>query len=76
MFFAAANALAREVSSDDLALGRVFPSLDRIRDVSTSIAAAVAEVAYERGLAQAPRPENLEEYIRSHMFEPNYTSFV
>jgi len=76
MFFVAAKTLARLVSQDDLDQGRVFPPLTKIREVSVIIAAAVAEVAYERGLATKPRPENLKEYIESLMYEPEYQSYV
>ncbi|MEZ4663683.1 MAG: malic enzyme-like NAD(P)-binding protein [Caldilineaceae bacterium] len=44
MFFVAAQTLAQQVTAQDLALGRVYPSLSRIREVSAHIAAAVAEV--------------------------------
>ena len=40
MFFVAAKALAKEVSDADLALGRLYPSLTRIRSVSARIATA------------------------------------
>ena len=76
MFFVAAKALAREVSTADLELGRMYPPLPRIREVSLSIATAVAEVAYARGLAQAPKPHDLSEHIRSQMYEPVYPNYV
>ncbi len=72
MFFTAAKALSKEVTEADLALGRIYPPLSRIRDVSANIAVAVAEIAYERGLAQEPRPDDLLSSIRSQMFEPDY----
>jgi len=76
MFFAAAKALANEVTEDDLASGCIYPPLTQIRDVSAVIAAAVAEVAYERGLATVERPDNLLEYMKSRQYEPNYESYV
>jgi malate dehydrogenase (oxaloacetate-decarboxylating)(NADP+) len=76
MFLAAAKALSREVSDDDLARGSVYPPLDRIREVSAVIAAAVAEVAYRHGLAALPRPGDLPAYIRLQMYEPVYRSYV
>jgi len=76
MFFVAAKALASEVSADDLEQGRVYPPLDRIREVSAIIAAAVMEVAYRRGLATTPKPEDLPAYIKSLMYEPKYQSYV
>ena len=76
MFYAAARALAAQVTEDDLAVGRVYPSLSRIREVSAQIAAAVAEVAYEQDLADLPRPRDLYQYIKSEMYEPTYESYV
>ena len=76
MFFAAAKALAAEVSESDLALRRIYPSLSRIREVSASIATAVAEIAHARGLAQRARPADLRADIESTMFRPEYTSYL
>lgn len=76
MFFSAAHALAEEVGESDLHMGRVYPSLERIREVSLSIAVAVAEVAFKRDLAQAHAPEDLKGFIRSLMYDPTYKSYV
>jgi len=76
MFFVAAKTLSSEISADDLEQGRVYPPLARVREVSAAIAAAVAEVAYQRGLATKPRPEDLPAYIKSLMYEPRYQSYV
>jgi malate dehydrogenase (oxaloacetate-decarboxylating)(NADP+) len=76
MFFEAARALANEVSEDDLDKGRIYPPLSRIRDVSAAIATGVAEVAYRRGLAARPRPDDLLAFIRSQMYLPAYESYV
>jgi malate dehydrogenase (oxaloacetate-decarboxylating)(NADP+) len=76
MFFVAAQTLASEVSIGDLEQGRVFPPLTRVREVSANIAAAVAEVAYRRGLATKPKPEDITGYIKSLMYEPEYKSYV
>jgi malate dehydrogenase (oxaloacetate-decarboxylating)(NADP+) len=76
MFFHSAKALASTVTSDDLAFGLIYPPLSRIREVSAVIAAATAEIAYERGLAGKPRPENILEYMRDQMFDPTYPKYV
>ena len=76
MFSAAARALAQEVSAADLETGRIFPAFARIRDVSVRIATAVAEVAYRRGLARVPRPDDLPAYVRALMFEPRYENLT
>jgi len=75
MFFAAARALADQVSHADLDIGRVYPALSRIRDVSAKIATAVVEIAYKRGLARLqPQPDDLEAHVREQMYEPDYQS--
>jgi malate dehydrogenase (oxaloacetate-decarboxylating)(NADP+) len=76
MFFHAAKALAKTVTSDDLSFGLIYPPLTRIREVSAVIAAATAEIAYDRGLARKPRPENVLSYIRSQMYDPTYVKYV
>jgi len=76
MFFAAAEALAGEVSEADLEQGRIYPPLTKIRDTSVNVASAVAEVAYNQGLARKPKPSDLLTYIRSQMYEPKYHRYV
>jgi malate dehydrogenase (oxaloacetate-decarboxylating)(NADP+) len=72
MFAAAARALAMQVSRADLHQGRIFPPLDKIRQVSLVIATAVAEVAYEQGLATVPQPEDIRASIEDDVFQPVY----
>jgi len=76
MFLVAARTLAQLASEADLEQGRILPSLTRIREVSAAIATAIAEVAYKRGFATKPKPEDLPEYIRSLMYEPEYDSYI
>ncbi|MFY9956023.1 NAD-dependent malic enzyme [Bradyrhizobium sp.] len=72
MFMAAAHTLAHLVSESDIKQGSLFPALARIREVSAHIAAAVAEVAYKRGLATGQPPKDLNAYIQSQMYDPHY----
>jgi malate dehydrogenase (oxaloacetate-decarboxylating)(NADP+) len=76
MFMAAARTLAASVGEDDLAQGSLYPPLNRVRDVSALIATSVAEVAFRNDLAEIERPDDLLEYIRSQMYEPDYASYV
>jgi len=76
MFLAAARALASEVTEADIAEGRIYPPLKRIRAVSLTIAIATAKVAYDQGLAAAPERDDLRSHIRAQMFEPVYGSYV
>jgi malate dehydrogenase (oxaloacetate-decarboxylating)(NADP+) len=76
MFAAAARALASLVLPEDLAMGRIYPALTRIREVSAHIGAAVAEVAFEDGLAGVPRPRDVGALVKAEMWEPRYRSYV
>lgn len=75
MFFVAARTLAGLVGDDDLRLGRIYPSLDRVREISAAIAEAVATVAFDRGLAGVARPDNLAATVRKAMFQPEYPAY-
>ena len=76
MFARAARALAARTSEADLKLGRLFPALAEIREVSVHIAAAVAEVAFADGLAGVERPADLLELARAHVWTPRYASYL
>jgi len=72
MFSATARRLAELASDEDLEKGRIFPALSRIQEVSAEIAAAVCEVAFARGLAEKPRPQDLLGYVKGQMYRPFY----
>jgi malate dehydrogenase (oxaloacetate-decarboxylating)(NADP+) len=76
MFLAAAQTLAALVQPEDLAEGRVYPPLAKIREVSLRIAATVAAAAHDEGLAGVPRPADLIADIRARMFEPCYHDYA
>jgi len=76
MFYIAASTLAHMVTEEYLAQGTIFPPLERIREVSHAIGTAVAQEAYDTGLATAPRPKNLSEYVRSLQYEPEYEMYL
>lgn len=72
MFFAAAQALADQVTAADLQCGRIFPPADRLREVAAAVAHAVARAAYAQGLAEQPEPADLAATIRACMMVPHY----
>jgi malate dehydrogenase (oxaloacetate-decarboxylating)(NADP+) len=76
MFMSAAHALAQLVTEADLAQGSLYPALPRIREVSAHIAAEVARVAYQRGLASRNAPDDLLNYVKSQMYEARYSNEV
>ena len=76
MFYVEAKTLAHLVTEEYLAQGTIFPPLERIREVSHAIATAVAMEAYDAGLATAPKPKDLPEYVRSLQYEPEYEMYL
>lgn len=72
MFLAAARALADAVEPSDLEQGTLFPSLKKIRQVSLTIATAVAETAYTEAVARAPRPDSIADHLADVMYQPAY----
>jgi len=75
MFLAAAETLAAQATQADLDIGRVYPSLSKIREVSLKIATAVAEEAHRANLATEPRPADIEADIKAKMYEPVYRDY-
>lgn len=76
MFLAAARKLAAEVSEADFEKGSIYPSLKRIREVSVTIAGAVAEIAFKRNFAGVEAPKDLKEWIQSFMYDPLYQNYI
>lgn len=76
MFLTAARTLASLVGPEDYAVGRIYPALTHIREVSIKIAAAVAEQAYKERLARRVQPSDIEKDIRARVFKPAYRPYI
>jgi malate dehydrogenase (oxaloacetate-decarboxylating)(NADP+) len=76
MFMSAAATLANLVSEADLAQGSFFPALHRISEVPAHIAAAVAKVAYDQGLADGEARADLLTCVQSKMYESRCFGYV
>jgi len=76
MFLAAARTLSGMVTGEEMAEGRIYPSLQRIREVSLRIAVEVAKVAFRDGLATEPEPADLKAEIASRMFQAEYVEYA
>ena len=63
------------MSDDSLAAGCLLPDLKLIREISAQVAVAVCEQAYSEGLADLPRPDDLEEHVRRRMYYPRYLPY-
>jgi malate dehydrogenase (oxaloacetate-decarboxylating)(NADP+) len=75
MFVTAAKALASLLRPEELAEGRIYPSLKRIHEVSLKIAVAVAEEAYASKLTDLQRPADVPACVKAHMFKPEYPDY-
>ncbi|EPS64484.1 malic enzyme, partial [Genlisea aurea] len=76
MLLSASEALADQVSHENLEKGLIYPPFSNIRKISAEIAARVAAKAYELGLAMnLPQPSNLVAYAEKYMYSPNYRSY-
>ncbi|KAI5079347.1 hypothetical protein GOP47_0004826 [Adiantum capillus-veneris] len=76
MLLAAARALADQVTKEHLDQGLIYPPFKNIRKISAKIAAAVADKAYDLGLAtRLPKPAELLSYAESCMYSPTYRQY-
>jgi malic enzyme len=71
---AASKALAAQVTDAELAVGLLFPSVSRLRDVSFEVATAVAREAIREGVASHAE-DDVERAVRATMWEPQYRCF-
>jgi len=82
MLYKAAVACVDCMTAEEIASGRTFPKLNRIRDVSRKVACAVIEEALEHGLAtkisrkEVPNAEALEALVHRKMYDPVYVPLV
>ncbi|KPJ07637.1 NADP-dependent malic enzyme [Papilio machaon] len=73
MFLTAAQTVANFVTEEDLSIGRLYPPLQQIQEVSVSIAIEVAKMCYKTKLASLyPMPKDFKSFITSQLFNVNY----
>jgi malate dehydrogenase (oxaloacetate-decarboxylating)(NADP+) len=76
MFIAAASGVAEQVTPTDIAVGLVYPPVSGILETELRVAARVAEVIFEAGLARIERPADILAFIREKAYAPRYRSLV
>ena len=77
VFLSAAEGLAELVTAADLEVGRLYPPLKDLREISVKIAVKVAQEAYKAGTASTyPEPEDKELFIRQQLYDFNYDSAI
>jgi malate dehydrogenase (oxaloacetate-decarboxylating)(NADP+) len=76
MFIEAASAVADQVSPDLLKQGLLYPLQADILETEIKTAARVAKLVFDSKLAQVDRPADMEAFIRSHVYKPEYKTLV
>ena len=72
MFIEAARGVADQVPPALLAQGALFPPQADILETSIKTAARVLKTVFDNGLARVERPSDLEAYVRSQVYRPEY----
>jgi malate dehydrogenase (oxaloacetate-decarboxylating)(NADP+) len=76
MIYASATGLSNSLTSEEKKAGSIYPALDRIREISLSVARDVIRAAQKEGVDKKKElqwlsdPE-LEEYIAQRMYDPS-----
>lgn len=84
MLMTAAETLPTTITQEDSKAGRVYPRLERIRDISLVIAREVMKTAFEEGhlhndvaMREMARGDSaLDSYIRDSMYNPEYGTII
>jgi malate dehydrogenase (oxaloacetate-decarboxylating)(NADP+) len=72
MFIVAAQAVAEQVTEEDLGVGLIYPPQSRILEASLYVAQRIAACIFDKGLARVPRPADVGALIRSRAYRPVY----
>jgi malate dehydrogenase (oxaloacetate-decarboxylating)(NADP+) len=64
------------VTPAQLKQGLLYPPQSDILETEINVAARVAQVVFDSGLARVARPEDCEAFIRGHVYKPEYRSLV
>jgi malate dehydrogenase (oxaloacetate-decarboxylating)(NADP+) len=72
MFIVAAQAVAEQVTEENLAAGLIYPPQSRILEASLHVAERVAACIFAQGLARVPQPDDIGALIRARAYRPVY----
>lgn len=76
MFIEAAAAVADQVPPAMLAQGLLYPPQANILETEIQTAARVAKLVFDSGLARVERPADMVEFIRKHVYQPEYRTLL
>jgi malate dehydrogenase (oxaloacetate-decarboxylating)(NADP+) len=72
MFIEAAQAVADQVTPEQLKLGMLFPPQSDIVKVEAEAGARVAKFLFDNGLATVERPADIRTWVEGQLYHPNY----
>jgi malate dehydrogenase (oxaloacetate-decarboxylating)(NADP+) len=72
MFIIAAQALAEQVTDENLSVGLIYPPQSRILDASLRVAERIAACIFDQGLAQVQQTDDVGALIRARAYRPIY----
>ncbi|HKE05515.1 MAG TPA: NAD-dependent malic enzyme [Blastocatellia bacterium] len=75
-FIVAAEASADQVGPILREKGMLFPSQANILETEVTTATRVAEFMFDKGLAQAPRPRDIRDWIEGQLYKPEYPAYT
>lgn len=76
MFIEAAKAVADQVSPELLKQGLLYPLQSDILQTEINTAVRVAKLVFDSGLARVDRPDDMDAFIRSHVYKPAYPALA
>jgi malic enzyme len=76
MISAAARALADAVLDSELAEGLLYPSTERLREVTRAVTSSVMQRARDEGIGESFTDAEIAQRITASMWEPVYPDFV
>lgn len=76
LFIEAAAAVADQVPEDLLKQGSIYPPQSNILETEIKTAVRVAKLVFDSGLARVDRPDDVDAFIRQHIYKPEYQQLV
>jgi malate dehydrogenase (oxaloacetate-decarboxylating)(NADP+) len=72
MFIVAAQAVAEQVTEENLSMGLIYPPQSHILNASLHVAERIAGYIFDQGLARVPRPDDVGALVRARAYRPLY----
>jgi len=72
MFIVAAQAVAEQVSEENLSMGLIYPPQSHILNASLHVAERIATYIFEQGLLRVPWPGDVGALVRARAYRPIY----